>query len=374
MDALTTEQQEAVDAWVKYGSKAEAARRLGVNTQTMFSRIAAAQVKGWELPIAPVDVPEGMKATKTTVQYNAEGKVIQEWRRMQQERVFSDDFVKSLVSQVKGKGKVPKAKKVKSDICFELCAYDLHFGMYASADETGDGNYDCNIASKRFLEAVHYLSSKTNKPAVARLILGGDQLHADDNNARTPQSGHVLDVDTRHQLVIRKLVTACREAVSHLCTIAPKVEIYTVAGNHDPQSSLWLSQVLEAYYDKCKNVEVCTQMTPRKYAVWGDCLSVYAHGDKPKADRFPSVVAAERPDLWGQTKYRYARLGHIHTKKVIAPIVVDEKAGMEVTNLSSLASADAWHAHSGYIGNQRGMQAFELDKNRGQDAQYYYNL
>jgi hypothetical protein len=374
MDELTVEQQEAVDAWVKYGSKSVAARNLGVNTQTLFSRIAAAQVKGWIPPVAPVDVPEGMKATKTTVQYNAEGKVIQEWRRMQQERVFAQDFIDSLIKQVKGKGKVPKAKKVKSDICFELCAYDLHFGMYACAEETGDSNYDTDIASKRLMDAVVQLSSRVNKPAVARLILGGDQLHADDNNARTPKSGHVLDVDTRYALVIEKLVTACREAVSHLCTIAPKVEIYVIAGNHDPHSSLWLSQVLEAYYNKCNNVEVCRQKTPRKYAVWGECLSVYAHGDGMRGDKYASVVAAEKADLWGRTKKRYARLGHIHTKKVIAPIVVDEASGLEVTYLSSLASSDAWHANSGYVGNNRGMQAFELDKVAGQVAQYYYNL
>jgi len=373
MKALTENEQIAVDGWLKYGSKADAARALGIPRQTLTSRIDAAKLKGWKMPIAEVDVPEGMTATKTTVQYNAEGNVIQEWRRMQQERVFSEEFVKSLVKQVKGKGKVPKAKKVKSDICFELCAYDLHFGMYACAEETGDADYDTNIASKRLMDAVTYLCSKTDKPKVARLILGGDQLHADDNNARTPKSGHVLDVDTRQALVIKKLVTACREVVSHLCGIAEKVEIFVVSGNHDVHSSMWLAEVLEAYYCNCKNVEVSSQMTPRKYAVWGKCLSVYAHGDGMRGDKYASVVAAERADLWGQTECRYARLGHIHTKKVIAPVVVDEAAGLEVTYLSSLASSDAWHSQSGYVGNKRGMQAFELDKNMGQVAQYYYN-
>jgi hypothetical protein len=315
-----------------------------------------------------------MKATKTTVQYNADGQVVQEWRRMQQERVFAQDFVDSLLKQVKGKGKAPKSRKVKSDVCLEICAYDLHFGMYASGDETGDHDYDTEIASKRLMDAVTYLCDKAGSVKVARLVLGGDQLHTDDSNNRTPQSGHSLDVDTRHALVIKKLVTAVREAVTHVCSIAEKVEIYVVAGNHDPQSSLWLAQVMKAYYCKCKNIEVCVQQTPRKYAVWGDCLSVYGHGDGMPAHKWAGVVAAEQAPLWGKTRYRYARLGHIHTKKVMAPIVVDEATGLEVTYLSSLASSDAWHSQKGYIGNNRGMQAFELDKGMGQVAQYYFNV
>lgn len=365
--------QKAVDAFLRSGSKKGAAEELGIPVTTLKGQIDQAKRLGWKMPIEDIDIPEGMRSPKTTVQYR-DGKVIQEWRRLEAGRVFSSDFVKLLVDRVKGKAKVPKAKPRKSDICLEVCAYDLHFGMYASENETGDSDYDVNIASKRLMDAVNYLAGKCDKPKVARLILGGDQLHADDNNARTPRSGHTLDVDTRYALVIKKLVAACREAVTALCEKAEKVEIYVVCGNHDPHSSLWLYEVLEAYYSNCKNVAVCNQMTPRKYAVWGDCLSVYGHGDAVKADKWSGVVAAEKASLWGQTKYRYARLGHIHTKKVIAPIVVNEATGLEVTYLSSLASSDAWHSEQGYIGNNRGMQAFELDRKLGQVAQYYYNL
>jgi hypothetical protein len=372
MQELNKDEQASIDEWLKSGNKSKAAMSLRIPRTTLRARIDSAIRKGWKIPIIDVDVPESMTSTKTTVQYNRQGEIIQEWRRLQSDRVFSEDFVKALISKVKGKGKTPKAKNVKSDICTEICAYDLHFGMYASNEETGAGDYDTEIAAKRLMEAVTYLCDKTGKAKLARFVLGGDQLHADDSTNKTPNGGNVLDVDTRHALVIRKLVTACREAISHVCTMAEKVEIYVVAGNHDPYSSLWLAQVLEAYYSNCRNVEVCVQQTPRKYAVWGDCLSVYGHGDGMPATRWAGVVAAENARLWGETKYRYARLGHIHTKKTMAPIVVNEAAGLEVTYLSSLASSDAWHSQKGFIGNQ--LQAFELDKKRGQVAQYYYNV
>ena len=371
---LSKTEKAAVNAWVKYGSKAAAAKHLGLPPSTLRTQITAAENKGWKFPLEKFEVPENMKFDKTTVHYK-NGEVIQEWRRMSQERAFSTAFVEKLIEKVRGKGKVPKVKK-KGDqnLMAELCAYDLHFGMYASVEETGDANYDTNIAADRFLNATSHLISKLHNPSLIRLVLGGDQLHADNNSAKTPHSGNSLDVDQRYSIVIKKLVAACREAVAMACSIAPEVEIYVVPGNHDPNSSLWLAHVLEGYYFFCDNVTVCNQATPRKYATWGNCLSVYGHGNGPRADKWAGIVAAERADLWGKTKYRYARLGHIHTKKVIAPIVVDEASGLEVTYLASLASSDAWHAEMGYIGNNRGMQAFELDKETGEDASYKYNI
>jgi len=375
MEHLTPEQQEAVDALVSQGSIRKAANALGLPFSTFRGRVERAQERGWVRPTAPVGVPEGMTSYKTTVQYDAKGNVLQEWRRLQPEAIFAKEFVKSLVAQVKGKGKVPKPKKkTEPSLMAEICAYDLHFGMYASAAETGDADYDTNIARDRLIAAVDNLVARLHSPKVIRLVLGGDQLHADNNKAQTPHSGHVLDVDTRYGLVIKKLIGATKDAVELAAATGATVEIYVVSGNHDPHSSLWLSEVLKAYYSNCPKIKVCSQMTPRKYAVWGECLSVYGHGDRVKADKWAGIVAAERRDLWGITKYRYARLGHIHTKRVIAPIVVDEAMGLETTFLSSLAASDAWHSESGYVGNNRGMQAFELDKNQGQIAQYYYNV
>lgn len=380
MESLTSDERSAIEAFERLGNKAEVGRELNVPRETIRGRLNAAKKKGWipKLSGAFVDkpIPDDFELCKTTVQLNAEGEVIQEWRRLMPQRVFSEKFVQGLCDRVKGKSETPRcqSKKAEKGLALEICAYDLHFGMYAISQETGDSNYDTKIARERLLDSASYLIGKTGKPEVARLILGGDQLHADNANNQTPKSGHVLDVDTRYALVINKLVAACREVVNMLCSVAPKVEVYVVAGNHDPMSSLWLAQTLTAYYSNAKNVSVCQQQTARKWAIWGDCLSVYAHGDNIKADKWAGVVAAELYQQWGKTKYRYARLGHIHTRKVIAPIVVDEATGLEVTYLSSLASSDAWHSNMGYIGNNRGMQAFELDKTCGQVAQYYYNV
>lgn len=322
-------------------------------------------------------IPEGQRQTKTTVQYDAAGNVIQEWRRLRPEQAFAEDFVEALQQAARGRGKVPKRRARKTDtedLCFELAVYDLHAGMYADKRETGDAHYDTDIALRRFHAATDDLLAQAQRPDTARLILGGDQIHADNFAAVTPASGHALDVDGRYSRTIRKLRAATTDVVAQLAEIARQVEIYVVWGNHDPVGSLWLAQVLDAYYEQAENITVSTQDTPRKVAEWGQCMSLYAHGDRIAASKWAQIAAAEYPALWGRTRYRYALLGHIHHNKTIAPVTVQDQAGIKITYLLSLAATDSYHAESGYVGADKGMQAFTLHRHHGRKGHHEYHI
>ena len=394
---LTARQKEVTDLLNELGTHRAVADHLGITRTSVTDVVRSAKYRGWKeniknpnlkvsgQPSLVVDEDDerntpsvgdnGLPLTGVSTLYK-DGEVVMEWQKTQPEARTWLRFVEELCGRASAVDvKLPKQEwEVGEDICAEICLYDLHFGMYACGDETGDSDYDTDIARKRLLDSVTGFLQRFSYPKTIRLVLGGDQLHADNNTHQTPASGHVLDVDTRHSLVIGKLIAACKDAVDLLAMATEQIEIYVIAGNHDPISSVWLSEVLRAYYDGVDRVSVCDQKTIRKYAKWGSCLSCYGHGDRVKADKWPQLVAAEMPVMWGETRYRYARLGHIHTRKTIAPVVVDEKAGLEVTYLSSLASSDAWHSHSGYVGNQRGMQAFELHKTQGQISQFYCNV
>lgn len=377
---LTEAQQEAVDLFEKYKNKTQVGKILNISRKAVFKRLKSAEKKGYKFPLGQDEeiINSERKLKGASILYDAKGEVKLEWKKFDQKydqfKDFCFDFVDKLCYEAKGKSNVKFNKtKVNQDILYEICAYDLHFGMYANSLETGDSNYDTKIAKNRLLQAIETLASRSNKPHTIRLILGGDQLHIDNSTNKTPNGGNILDADTRYSIVINKLIGACKESVDIIAKYCNNIEIYVVQGNHDPISSLWLSEVLTAYYSNNKNITICDQKTPRKYATWGKCLSVYGHGDNISAQKWAGLVAAENPKLWGETNYRYARLGHYHTKKILAPIVVDEHSGLEVTFLSSLASSDAWHSNMGYIGNNRGMQAFELDKELGQISQFYYN-
>ena len=90
------------------------------------------------------------------------------------------------------------------------------------------------------------------------------------------------------------------------------------------------------------------------------------------AQKWPLIIAAEFAQDWGKTKYRHLKMGHVHHKKVIAPVTVDEQSGLVVEYLEALCPTDAWHAGAGFIGSQKGASAFEYHKRHGLRTRHYH--
>ena len=365
---MTEYQKQVVEAYLKSGSYRGAATILGKDPSNLRKLVKQLEAQGdvpWQ---SAAPVPAHLTVGKTTVQYDADGNVIQEWRRQYPTLELMQQVVDGLCEQVKGKGKVPKSKKSKKtgeDILFEIDLFDAHVGMYADERETLDSDYNCDIAAQRMVEAAEALASRANNPAKCVLVFGGDMLHVDDRNNRTPASGHALDADSRYHRIVNYIIAACRECVDIAARVAPQVEVVVLEGNHSPHSELWLARVLEAYYSKCKNVKINTNPNPRKHIIWGDNLLLWSHGDKIAAQKWALIIAAEFAKEWGATKYRHLKCGHVHHKKTIAPVVIDEQSGLVVEYLEALCATDAWHAGAGFVGSQKGASAFEYHKTEG---------
>ena len=184
---MTKKQKKILDAYLRVGSKTGAANELNLARSYVRKTIAILEQRG-EVPwntAAPR--PDHLNYGKSTVQLNAEGQVIQEWRRQSPQAEGMQGFVDALCDQARGKGKVKKRKARKtdtSDTLFELDIFDAHVGMYADEKETLDTNYDCDIAAQRMIEAVEDLASKANRPQKAVLVFGGDMMHSDNQIGR----------------------------------------------------------------------------------------------------------------------------------------------------------------------------------------------
>jgi len=371
---LTPHQQRILDSYLRTGNKTHTAKELGMSRSNVRSAISKIEKKGEAPWLSKAPLPEHMALQKSTVMYNAAGEVEREWRRLIPTAEAMEDFVEGLCEKVKGVAKV-KARKAKKgdgeDILFEIDLFDIHAGMLALKEETLDSNYDCDIATKRMVSSVEALALKASRPKKCVVVFGGDALHASDRKNMTPGSGHILDVDTRYHRVISHLIAASRECIQIAASIAEKVEIVVLEGNHSPIPELFLAQVLHAYYHECPNVDVLLAPSPRRSMVWGDSLLVWAHGDKIAPAKWALVVAAEFASQWGQTKYRYLKLGHQHHQKIIAPVQVDEQAGLVVEYLPALCASDAWAAGAGFIGAQKGATGFEYHKKLGCVARYF---
>jgi len=370
--------------WKMYqdgATRSQIADAFGISVPTVNTHIKRARQADKNKKRAPIDDINGHASPLTTVQYKRDEEtgqyyVANEWRRIVPEFNAIEQIVERLCQDVKGIGKVKKRKDRKTDsdnMLFELDIFDPHVGMYASERQTLEADYDCDIAAKRMVEAAESLASRANRPRKVCIIFGGDIQHMDNRNNRTEKSGHTLDVDTRYQRVVSYVVSSCREVVQIAAQVGSEVEIVITPGNHDWHACVWLISVLDAYYANCPNVTVNMQQSPRKAITWGNNLLIWTHGDGIAAQKWPSIIAAEFAQLWGQTKYRYLKMGHVHHKKSIAPVVVNEQAGLCVEYLAALCPSDTWHSDAGFVGTQRGASAFEYHKKHGLQTRFYHN-
>jgi hypothetical protein len=242
-----------------------------------------------------------------------------------------------------------------------LVAYpigDPHFGMYSWKAETGN-DFDSDIAEKLTAGAIDRLVDSAPPAETAILAPLGDLMHADDSKNRTPQSGNQLDVDTRHQRVMLIANRAIRRAVYRALEKHKKVIVRVLQGNHDPHAAFAIGMALRDHFEN--NPRVTVDLSPAYfwYYRFGKVLIGLTHGDKAKGRDLLGVMATDRAEDWGQTKFRYYYHGHLHEsgKK--------EMPGLLIEWFRTLAPADAWAAGEGYRSG-RDMCAIVFHKNFGE--------
>ena len=124
--------EEVIAAYAQIRNKSEVARALGVDARTVYNHVKRAESEGNAPWLTPAAISPTMNLHKTTVQYNADGDPIQEWRRLIPQASDMEAFVDSLCERVQGKARVPKKRATRTDndeILAELAFYDTHIGL-----------------------------------------------------------------------------------------------------------------------------------------------------------------------------------------------------------------------------------------------------
>jgi len=373
---LTERQQEVLDTYLTCMCKQETANKLGLSRSSVRSHLQVIERKGQAPWLSGAPQPEHLKMVKTTVQYDAGGNVVQEWRRNIPDVQFMEDVIEACAARLKGLGKAKarrgRNRKDKGRLV-EIDIYDPHIGMYADARETNDEDYDTDKASIRMVQAVENLLERTPQAEERVLVFGGDIQHSDNRSNTTEMSKNVLDVDTRYFRVVNHVARTCVDCVHMAAASCKKLTVVVIPGNHDYHAGIWLQTLLRTIYEGQSNVTILDQYSSRKVMVWGENMLCWAHGDGVRGNKWAPVIAAEFAKEWGNTTFRHLKLGHIHHAKTVAPVVVDEQAGLLVEHLEALCPSDAWHSHSGFVGTQRGASAFEYDKKYGLYTRHYHS-
>jgi hypothetical protein len=257
------------------------------------------------------------------------------------------------------------------NLLLELCVFDPHFGKL-SWEEEGTDNYDLSIAEKRFKESINELLSRTDLTKVRRIHLpiGNDLFHI-DNDANTTSAGTNMHSDSRFAKLVQRIKKILVETIDVISTIAI-VDITIIPGNHDSQACFMMGEIIEAWYHNNNRVTINNSPRSRKYYKYGDNGFMYCHGHNEKWGDLIKLFASQEKELWAATKYRWAKIGHLHHNKKMEYWSAEDDHAFQVQVIPSISSDDKWHFDKGYHSLKQA-KAFLYHKEKGEIANYNHN-
>lgn len=376
----TQTQKAAIDAVMTHGSCRAAARVTGEHKSTISGAIQRAKeraaLQGWSPDHDMTHTaPSPFVVKGVSTMYDGEGNLRAQWVKTKLDEEMMEQrmrlFVQELVDSV-----VPKVSTVKPprktgyhDIMVGYPLGDHHFGMLAWGRETGN-DYDLEHAKDSLANAIDHLIAMSPPSETALFCNLGDFLHTDNRTNRTPQSGHQLDVDSRFAKIIRVAAYSVAYAIERLLEKHHTVKVVNVAGNHDPDSTSWVSLVLEAYFRKEPRIIVDKSPAKIQFHQFGSNMIGMTHGDTMKLQQLAGVMASYQPKMWGETTHRYAWTGHVHHSQTVFS---KENHGVRAESFGVLGPLDAYGASVGHLA-QREMHAIVYRKEGGEQGRVIYNL
>jgi len=346
------------------GSQAAAAIHLGINRRTLERRLARIRNEeaDEDLQSTGFEIPTGHVVRGKSTLLDAEtGEPKLEWVKTaldkQQQIDAAKEAVDALAQEVK-----PAEPKLKNDVGDNLMTVipitDMHIGMYAWGEEVGE-DYDTVKAITALTASIGYLVDMAPPSKRCVIMQLGDFFHAENMEGVTNRSKNVLDVDTRMPRVIHLGMTALRHCIDKALERHDKVELVSIAGNHDEILGHALRSAFKMLYSNEPRVEVLDSPSSRQYIKFGKVLIGATHGHQTKDRDLPGIMATERPKEWGCTKHRYFFRGHHHHDNRV------EYNGCIVEQFRTMSAGDAYAVQHGYLSG-RDMKAIVYDPNCGE--------
>lgn len=371
----TVRQHEILDVLGKAATQEDAARMLGMRTDSLQEHITRLKKKASMQGVSPEHdmkhaVPDGYIVKGVSTYYSEDGTVRGQWvksalnqnqQQIQQAflEAFKEDIPKMLPTKFKNKENIDEA-------LLNVYVYgDPHIGLRTWEDETGT-NHDLNASINLFTTAHADLVHRSPNANTAIILNLGDYFHADDGRNVTLRSGHVLDVDGRYQKVRIVGFKILRAMIEMALEKHKKVIVWNIQGNHDDYSAIDLSLWLSVAYEDEPRVEIETSPNRFYYYQHGYVMLAATHGDTVRQNKIQGVMSADKSEMWGQTKFRYAHMGHIHHK------TLKDEAGVAVETHRVLQPNDLYSHMAGYR-SQRDAQCITYHSRLGEYARVMVN-
>jgi hypothetical protein len=316
---------------------------------------------GWNHP-----VPDGHKIKGVSTFYDEQGNPVRQWVKSQtdEKRQF-EILVERIESAQEGLARfkpVAAPKSADEDLLTLLTITDFHLGMYAYEAETGD-DWDVHIARDVFLNSINDMIKAAPKSGTGILCQLGDFLHWDGILNVTPQSGHILDADTRYGKLVELAMSVMAEAVTMMLRRFDKVIVVSAEGNHDISGSIWLRKHIKHLFADEDRLQVIDNDFPYYAYLHGKTMLGFHHGHKVKLALLHKLFASEPRfrEMWGASTHCYIHSGHYHHERVV------EDGGAIAEQHPTLAGRDAYAARGGWV-SQRGAKVITYHKTDGEIA------
>lgn len=368
--AWTENQRNIIKAINEHGGQRAAARALNMGTGNLTAAVAAMRKRAARAGYSPEHdmtqtVPDGYHVKGTSTLYK-DGEPRLQWVKSnidhERQRELMLQAIESSCRAIRPLPKIKAPKHTMADLMSVYPMGDPHFGMYSWAAETGD-DFNLSIAEHDLYAAVDYLVDRSPPSERGVLVNLGDFFHAENMEGITTRSGNVLDMDTRFARMIDVGVTALRRCIDRMLDKHKTVEMINAPGNHDETLALFMSVLFRNLYEKEPRVTIHDAPTMRHYIRHGKTLIGFVHGHQTKDTELIGIMAAERPQDWGDTKHRYFYRGHHHRDKV------QEFNGGKVEQFRTLAAKDAYAAGHGYLSG-RDMKCIVHHKEYGEQSRF----
>lgn len=347
----------------------EIAQRLGIDTRNLYRAMRRVKDRAAKAGYSPEHdwnhpVPDGHKIKGVSTFYDDDGRMVRQWVKSQTDEKRQFEILLERLEEAHQD--VPRFKptkkpaKVEDSLLSLLTITDFHLGMYAYEAETGE-DWDIKIARDVFLNSIYDMVSASPKAGTGMLCQLGDFLHWDGILNVTPQSGHILDADTRYAKLVDLTMSVMAEAVNIMLGHFGTVVIVNAEGNHDISGSIWLRKHLAHLFSKERRVEVIDNDYPYYAYLHGQTMLAFHHGHKMKLPQLHKLFASEPRfrEMWGKSNYTYIHTGHYHHERVV------EDGGAIAEQHPTLAARDAYAARGGWV-SRRGAKVITYDKIDGE--------
>jgi metallophosphoesterase superfamily enzyme len=338
-DYATQRQAECMDAWQSQGSARKAADVLGIAHSNVVAQKIAIQKKmrmaganKSELASGIAKPPFLMKGTSTLV--NKHGEAVMTWYKtrideQQKIEVFREQFL-AAIEDMPQAPVVPISEGTFARMASLYVIADLHLGHETSIEET-NGDSDTESAIADLKHVIGQAVAQAPRSELAIIAQLGDFFEADNASNRTSRSGNQCHSTTNREMLMRRGCFALIYAVECAKEKHETVVLISKPGNHDDETALALSIMLEMYYRNDERVRVITDARYLTSYEYGANLLVFAHGHGAKAADTPIMAAQDFRLAWGRTKYTAVHTGHVHHMRL------EEIFGVPVETHSALS-------------------------------------